>query len=352
MNTSSDSLAPTPSGDGVPFGVVGTGSLGFHHTRILRDVDDVRLVGFHDASPERSEFVAGELEVTAFADVEALLDQVRAVVIAVPTTAHESVAVAALERGVHVLIEKPIAPSLESADRILAAAQASGAIVQTGHVERFNPAILAAEPYLERPVFVESHRLAPFVARGTDVAVVLDLMIHDVDLVRSLVGAPVTGIDAHGVPVLTPSIDIANARLQFESGAVANLTASRVSMKKERKLRIFQPSGYMSLNLADGTGSFLRLKGEMPPGLAAALSGEAGAEAPEIPAGGLLGLVEQIPLQGDGAEPLRRELEAFRDAVLGRRPPVVSGADGRDALAVTLDIENLIRSHVADSRPA
>ena len=251
-----------------------------------------------------------------------------------------------------MLIEKPIAPSLDSADRILAAAEGTDAVVQTGHVERFNPAILAAEPYIETPVFVESHRLAPFVARGTDVAVVLDLMIHDVDLVRSLVGAPIRTIDAHGVPVLTPSIDIANARLQFETGAVANLTASRVSMKKERKLRIFQPSGYMSLNLADGTGSFLRLKGEMPPGLAAALAEGGAGAAPEIPAGGLLGLVEQIPLKGDGAEPLRRELEAFRDAVLGRRPPVVSGADGRNALAVTLDIETLIRSHVADSRPA
>jgi predicted dehydrogenase len=326
-------------------GVVGTGSLGFHHTRILRDLEGVELVGFHDADPERSAFVASELGVTGFGELEPLLDSIDAAVVAVPTTAHEAVALAALERGVHVMIEKPIAPSLESADRILAAAEAAGALVQTGHVERFNPAILAAEPYLETPLFIESNRIAPFVARGTDVAVVLDLMIHDVDLLGSLVHAPVREISATGIPVLTPSVDIANARLTYETGAIANLTASRVSMKKERKLRIFQPSGYLSLNLAEGKGNFLRLKGQIP-GL-----GEGG-EMPEISAMGLMGLVESIALEGDGVEPLRRELEAFRDAINGEREVVVSGQDGRNALAVTLEIEERIRSHVADTRPS
>ena len=248
----------------IPMGVVGTGSLGFHHARILRDVEGVEMVGFYEARQARALEVAGELGITSHPTLESLLDEARAVVVAVPTVAHEAVATAALDRGIAVLIEKPMAPSLAEADRILAAADRSGAVVQIGHVERFNAAVRAAEPYLDRPLFVESHRMAPFTLRSTDVAVVLDLMIHDVDLVQSLVGTPITDIAASGMPVLTPTIDIANARLTFEGGAVANLTASRVSMERMRKLRIFQPSGYLSLDLASGTGEFLRLKRDLP----------------------------------------------------------------------------------------
>lgn len=335
-------------------GVVGTGSLGFHHARILRDVPGVEMAGVFESRPERAQEVARELGITAHPTLDALLDASDAVVIAVPTVAHEQVAVAALGRGIHVLIEKPLAPSLDAADRILAAAEGSGAVVQIGHVERFNAAIRAAEPYLDRPLFVESHRMAPFTPRSTDVAVVLDLMIHDVDLVQSLVGAPITDIAASGMPVLTRTIDIANARLSFKGGAVANLTASRVSLERMRKLRIFQPSGYLSLDLAAGKGEFLRLKRDLP-----VFSGEGdvegteGVPAPEdLAAGGLAALVERIPLQGDGAEPLRKELESFRDAVLGKVPPAVSGAQGRAALEVTLSIEDRIRKHVADTRTA
>jgi predicted dehydrogenase len=330
------------------FGVVGTGSLGFHHARILRDVEGVEMVGFHDARPERRAEVASELGITPHETYASLLDAADALVVAVPTTAHEEVSLAALERGIHLLIEKPMAPSVESADRILEAARASGATLQIGHVERFNQAIRAAEPYLDRPLFIESHRMAPFTPRGTDVAVVLDLMIHDVDLVQGLVGSPIDDVAASGLPVLTPNIDIANARVDFANGAVANLTASRVSLERMRKLRIFQPSGYLSLDLAAGTGEFLRLRRELP-----ALSADAAAEgAPALPEGGLEGLLEHIPLQGDGAEPLRKELESFRDAVLGLHPPVVSGEQGRAALAVTVTIEDRIRSHVADTRSA
>ena len=235
---------------------------------------------------------------------------------------------------------------LEAADRILRAAEASGATVQIGHVERFNPAILAAEPYLERPLFIESHRIAPFVPRSTDVAVVLDLMIHDVDLVQSLVGDTIADIAAAGLPVLTPNVDIANARLTFRGGAVANLTASRVSVERMRKLRIFQPSGYLSLNLADGTGEFLQLKKEVR-GLAGVGEG-----LPSIPEGGLADLVDRVPLRGEKVEPLRSELENFRDACLGQSAPAVTGREGREALAVTLSIEERIRSHVAHSRTA
>jgi predicted dehydrogenase len=336
-------------GDGSGFlraGVVGTGSLGFHHARILRDVPEVAMKGAFEVRPERAEEVGKELEIPFHRELDELLDVVDAVVIAVPTSHHEAVAVAALDRGVHVLIEKPMAPDIEAADRILEAADRSGAVVQIGHVERFNPALLAAEAYLEEPLFIESHRIAPFVPRSTDVAVVLDLMIHDVDLVRGLVGHPLKDIAAAGVPVLTQTVDIANARLTFEGGAVANLTASRVSLEKMRKLRIFQRSGYLSLNLAEGTGDFLRLKKELP-----FLSGSGDLSA-DLLEGGMTALVDRIPLEGPRVEPLRSELEAFRDACLGRRDPAVSGRDGREALSVTLSIEERIRSHVAHSRQA
>lgn len=336
---------PGEDGD-LRVGVVGTGSLGFHHARILRDLPDLEMRGVYEVRTQRAQEVSRELEVEAHGSLEALLDIVDAVVVAVPTVEHEAVAVAALERGIHVLIEKPMAPDLEAADRILSAAERTGALVQIGHVERFNPAILAAEPYLERPLFIESHRIAPFVSRSTDVAVVLDLMIHDVDLVCALVGDPIRDIAAVGLPVLTPNVDIANARLTFQGGAVANLTASRVSMEKKRQLRIFQRSGYLSLNLADGTGEFLRLKEDLP-----ILSGDHNSME-TFPEGGMAALVERIPLEGKKAEPLRSELESFRDACLGRRDPAVSGLDGREALAVTLSIEERIRSHVAHSRPA
>lgn len=333
-------------------GVVGVGSLGFHHARILGTMDGVEMVGVHDVRSERAAEVAARLELPCRNSLEDLLDRADAVVVAVPTIHHEEVSVPALERGVHILVEKPMAPDLASADRILEAARVSDAVVQIGHVERFNSAILAAEEYLDRPLFVESHRMAPFTPRSTDVAVVLDLMIHDVDLVRSLMGTPIREIAASGVPVLTPNVDIANARLNFENGAVANLTASRISLERMRKIRIFQPSGYLSLDLAEGTGEFLRLKTELP-----ALSSNGAALDDSVLAmagkriGGLEDIVERIPLSGEGAEPLQKELENFRDAVRGEAEPAVSGGDGREALAVTLSIQERIENHVAHSSP-
>lgn len=326
-------------------GVAGVGSLGFHHARILSSLDGVVMAGIFDTRADRVREVATTLGVKAHPTLESLLEACDALVVAVPTTAHEVVATAALAAGKPVLVEKPLAPDLAAADRILAAAVTYGHFVQTGHSERFNQAVLAAEPFLDGPLFVESHRLAPFTPRSTDVPVVLDLMIHDVDLVMSLVGTPLKEFAASGVPVLTPSVDIANARLTFEGGAVANLTASRVSLERMRKLRLFQPSGYLSLNLADGTGEFLRLRRGLSELQAAAAAGPPAAL-------DLAEIVERIPLTGDGAEPLRRELENFRDAVLGERPPAVSGNDGRAALAVALAIQERIELHVPDSRPA
>jgi predicted dehydrogenase len=322
-------------------GVVGVGSLGFHHARILRTMPEIRLAGIWDVRADRLSEVAATLEAPIAGSLEELLAQVEACVIAVPTEAHEVVALQALSRGTHVLIEKPIAPSLAAADRILDAAERSGVVVQIGHVERFNGALRACEPYLEEPLFVESHRLAPFGPRGTDVAVVLDLMIHDLDLVLSLMHHPVVSVAAVGVPVLTPSPDIANARLEFEGGGVANLTASRVSLERMRKIRFFQRSGYMSLDLAAGTGEYLRLR-------------EGVTLAPETPVtlSGLQEIVERIPLRGDGREPLQAELESFVAAVRGAAPVAVSGRAGRNALAVALEIvERIEERHVAHRDP-
>ncbi len=333
---------------------MGVGSLGFHHARLLRDMPGAELVGVHDLDPARLAEVGQKLEVATFPELDALADRVEAAVIAVPTTHHETVARAVLRRGIHVLVEKPITPSLEEADRILADAAAVGATVQIGHVERFNGALRACEPYLEEPLFVECHRLAPFGPRGTDVAVVLDLMIHDLDLVLSLMKRPVTAIAAVGVPVLTPSPDIANARLEFEGGGVANITASRVSVERTRKIRFFQRSGYISLDLAAGKGEFLRLK----PAVAALLSSGAllapGESGYAVPAGvsGLADIVERIELASDGEEPLRCELASFVAAARGEAPVAVTGAEGRDALAVALEIIERIERHVVETGPA
>jgi predicted dehydrogenase len=324
-------------------GVVGVGALGFHHARILCALDGATMAGIHDARPERAAEVAEKLGVRVHEELDGLLEVSDALVVAVPTSDHEAVATAALRLGRPVLVEKPLAPTLDAADRILAAAAEAGTFVQTGHVERFNQAVLAAEPYLDGPLFVESHRMAPFSPRSTDVAVVLDLMIHDVDLVMGLVGSPLEEMAASGVSVLTRNVDIANARLGFENGAVANLTASRVSLERMRKLRFFQPSGYLSLNLADGSGEYLRLRQGLDQLHDAAEAGRGALDLREI--------VERIPLKGDGTEPLRRELESFRDAVRGERAPAVSGADGRAALAVALAIQERIETHVAATRP-
>jgi len=318
-------------------GVVGVGSLGYHHARILGTMPGVRLAGIWDTRADRLREVASQLDVPATGSLAALLDEVDACVIAVPTEAHEAVSLEAIGRQTHVLIEKPIAHSIDAADRIVELADERGVLVQIGHVERFNPVLRACEPYLEAPLFVESHRLSPFGRRGTDVAVVLDLMIHDLDLVLSLMKRPVTSVAAVGVPVLTSSPDIANARLEFEGGGVANFTASRVSLERMRKIRFFQRSGYMSLDLAAGTGEFLRLR-----------KGVTLAADTQVTPISLQEIVERVPLRGDGSEPLQAELESFVKAVRGEAPVAVSGRDGRTALAVALEIvERIEERHVA-----
>ena len=310
----------------VTVGVVGAGALGYHHVRLLRNVGGASLAGFFDTRPERARQVSGELGVPAFERLDALIDACDALTIAVPTPAHYTVAKSALERGRHLLIEKPLAATLAEADELLAIAARTGALVQTGHVERFNRAVRAALPFVEAPRFIDSDRLAPFNPRGSDVAVVLDLMIHDIDLVLTLVGSHVADVAAVGVPVLTPFVDIANARVAFASGAVANISSSRVSRERMRKVRIFQQSGYISLDLAAGDGEFYRLRGDVD--LAALAKGPLALEA----------FVERIPLDAPDGEPLRLEFESFVGAVRGTESITVSGQDGREALAVALRI--------------
>lgn len=307
-------------------GVVGAGALGYHHIRILRDLPGVRFAGFYEERAERATQVAGELGVVAWPSLAALLDAVDALTIVVPTPGHYAVAAEALRHGKHLLIEKPIATTLAEADELVALAEQAGVVLQTGHVERFNRAMRAALPYVDAPRFVESDRLAPFNPRGSDVAVVLDLMIHDIDLVRALVGGRVRDVGAVGVPVLTPFVDIANARLVFESGAVANITASRVSRERLRKVRLFQQSGYISLDLATGTGMYFRMRDDVDLSSLSAAPRE------------LEAFVEAVPLEAPEGEPLRLEFESFVDAVAGRTPVTVSGRDGRHALEIALRI--------------
>ena len=315
----------------VRIGVVGAGGLGYHHVRIMRDLatdaaSGVDFAGFVEARPDRAAQVAAELGVRAYETLEALIEDVDALTVAVPTAAHFAVASAALERGRHVLIEKPLAASLEEADQLLDIAHRTSAIIQTGHVERFNRAVRAALPFVNEPRFIESNRLATFNPRGSDVAVILDLMIHDIDLVRTLVGGHVVDLSAVGVPVLTPTVDIASARITFDSGAVANITSSRVSRDRMRKIRIFQRSGYLSLDLAGGSGEFYRMREDLD------LS-----ELTKAPMA-LEAFVERVPLEAPEGEPLRLEFLSFIDAISGRGQVVVSGEDGREALAVALRI--------------
>jgi predicted dehydrogenase len=323
-------------------GVIGAGGLGHHHIRILRDLQGPDFAGFYESRPDRAAQVSAELGVRAFESLDALLDVVDAVTIVVPTPGHFAVAQPVLARGIHALIEKPIATTLAEADAMLALAKANGALVQTGHVERFNRAIRAAIPYVDAPRFIQSDRLAPFNPRGADVAVVLDLMIHDIDLVLTLVGGRASSVHAVGVPVLTPFVDIANARLTFESGAVANITASRVSRDRMRKLRIFQQSGYLSLDLGAGNGEFFRLR-----------EGLNMAELATAPLA-LEQFVERIPLEADEGDALRLEFESFLAAVRGEAPVPVTGEAGRDALDVALhivaDIERAMPSLAGGTR--
>jgi predicted dehydrogenase len=293
----------------VRIGVIGVGHLGQHHARLLATMDDVELVGICDSNRSRAEEISAKFGSAVVADSRDLLDCVDAVTVAVPTVAHVDVAVPFLQAGIATLVEKPIASSVAGADRLVEAAERSGAILATGHTERFNPAVAAALPIISGPRFIEIHRLGTFPERSLDIDVIFDLMIHDLDLLLTMVKSDVTTIEAVGVNVLTPKADIANARLTFASGCIANVTASRISRERVRKARFFQNDAYVSIDYASQELEVFRLvkNGPRP-----------------IIQGGKVDVATE--------EPLRRELADFVQAVRTGGRPGVSGRDGRQAL--------------------
>ncbi len=304
--------------------VIGVGHLGRHHARILSTLEGVTLTAVVDKLADRAAEIAASTGSKALTDSSALVGEVDAVTVAVPTELHRDIAMPFLERGISVLVEKPMARSLAEADEMIAAAQASGATLAVGHTERYNPAVAAVLPLVTSPRFIEVHRLGVFPERSLDIDVVFDLMIHDLDVILSLVRSEVTSVEAVGVPVLTPKYDIANARLRFASGCIANVTASRISKDRVRKIRFFQPDAYLSIDYAAQEVEGWRLvKRE-------------GAR-PSIEGG-------PIPVERD--EPLRLELADFVRAVRDRGTPVVDGAAGRRALELATRIAEKMESVV------
>lgn len=306
-------------------GVIGVGHLGQHHARLYASLPGAQLVGVTDQSMDRAQLIADRHGVRAIRSVDELLSYVDVVSVAVPTSAHYAVAKTCLLAGKHVLVEKPIAVTSAQAHELVQLARQQGRCLQVGHSERFNPVMQVMRPHIGRPVFIECHRLSSFSERGTDVDVVLDLMIHDLDLVLSFNPGPVEDIQAAGVPVLSSTIDIANARIQFKTGCVANLTASRVSMNKMRRLRIFQQDKYLSIDFQTRQGVICRRN----------------AKAGQRPA------VEVEQLQGGEEEPLKLQLESFLHAAGTGTRPVVSGEDGAVALDVAQQVLQAIASFVA-----
>jgi predicted dehydrogenase len=295
---------------------------------MLADIPTVELVGVFDIETEKAQRVAAEFRTVAFPDLQELLSRVEAVTIATTTTAHYDAAHLALIQGKHLFIEKPVTQTIAEAELLCALAKQKDLTIQVGHIERFNPAILALEHYRISPMFVESHRLAQFNPRGTDVAVVLDLMIHDIDIILSFVQSPVVQVDASGVAVVSESVDIANARLQFENGCVANVTASRISQKKMRKMRLFQKNEYISIDFSEGVAEVFKLVDQDVPDTKGALTlGEIGVGTRKRKI-----VYEQPEVKEVNA--LRYELEMFARTVQYGEIPVVSGEDGKRALEV------------------
>ncbi|HXR34086.1 MAG TPA: Gfo/Idh/MocA family oxidoreductase [Verrucomicrobiae bacterium] len=305
-------------------GVVGTGEFGRNHVRVYREMAGVELAGIFDRDVGRATVIAQEFATHAFKGLEELRGAVDAATVAVPTVAHAEVGCRLMEMGIDVMVEKPMATSLVEADALLDAASRHARILQVGHVERFNPAVLAVEPVVDRPLFFEVHRLGVFTPRSLDVDVIYDLMIHDLDILLALVKERVTEVKAVGIPVLTDKVDIAHARLEFAGGAVANVTASRVSTERVRKMRFFQRNEYISLDYARRDALRIGVKRPGPQ--------------PEF-------AFEK--LAAPSVEPLRGELEAFVEAVRTRVAPKTDGASGRAALELASEVMTSIREHAA-----
>jgi predicted dehydrogenase len=292
--------------------VIGVGHLGRHHARLLASTDGVELTAIVDINAERAHGVAREFGSRAHADFREVIGKVEAATIAAPTEVHASIAEPLLASGVHVLVEKPMTTDTAEADRLIALAADRNVTFAVGHSERFNPAVAQARPFIRDPRFIEVHRLGAFPDRSLDIDVVFDLMIHDLDIVLAIVESEVTAVEAVGVPVLTPRVDIANVRLRFANGCIANLTASRISRDRVRKIRFFQRDSYVSIDYAAQEVEMYRL----------------------VPKAGQMPAIEGGKVAVPREEPLKRELDDFVDAIRQRRSPTVTGSQGRAALAL------------------
>jgi predicted dehydrogenase len=331
----------------IGFAVIGAGAFGSNHLRVIRELsagsgDSVRLAAIVESDPARAQALhAAFPNSRIFHDVDACIAaralgeiELHAASVCAPTSAHAAVAGALLQAGIDVLVEKPIAASLAEADALIELASRHQRILQVGHLERFNPAVLAVHPYIHMPMFFEAHRLSIFTPRSLDVDVILDLMVHDLDIVLSLVQSPVHSLQAVGLPVLSRKVDIANVRIEFASGCVANFTASRVSTERVRKLRFFQPHQYVSIDYARQDLLFIDVKPQ---------------DGAPAPASILSGLALSKPAVAQG-EPLRLEIESFLESVRTRQQPQVTGQQGRAALALALDINAAIAEHATRAR--
>jgi predicted dehydrogenase len=313
---------PIQPGKKIRVAVVGAGDFGRNHARVYRELAEADLVGIVDPNADRAAKIAAEFSTKVFPDIESLAGLVDAASVAVPTVAHARAGCRLLELGIDVLVEKPVAASLSEADDLISAASRAGRILQVGHLERFNPAIVAVMPVLNRPLYFEVHRLGVFTPRSLDIDVVYDVMIHDLDVLLALVGAPVVDIKAIGIPVVTDKVDIAHVRLDFETGAVANITASRVSTERVRKLRFFQQHEYISVDFTRQDALRVRVAEPGPQ--------------PKF---------DFVQLPAEREEPLRAELRAFLESVRTRRSPAVDGAAGRRALALADQVMAGILEH-------
>ena len=320
-------------------GVLGAGHLGKIHIKCIKDIPEYELVGFYDASAENAAVVSKELSITAFATIDALLKEVDVIDIVTPTLSHYDCAEQALSAGKHVFIEKPVTNTVEEAEKLIALSRSNKLKVQVGHVERFNPAYIAAKPFLKQPMFIETHRLAQFNPRGLDVPVVLDLMIHDIDVILHAVGSPVKHISASGVAVVSETPDIANVRLEFENGCVANLTTSRIAVKNMRKSRFFQKDAYVSVDFLEKKSEIVRMQ---------EATGEEGPFSMVLDLGEGKGKKEII-FENPKVHPsnaIREELYTFNQAITNNTEPIVTIEDGYNALKVAQEILDIIEANL------
>ena len=322
-------------------GLVGVGHLGTFHLKLLKEIENINFVGFYELNKEKAANIESEYAVKSYPTYESLLDDVKALSIVTPTNLHYEIAKKALEKGKHIFIEKPITETITHAKDLISIAEGSNLKIQVGHIERFNPAIISIEKYNLSPLFIESHRLDQFKPRGVDVAVVLDLMIHDIDIILTLIKSPIANVEANGVAIVSDTLDIANARITFQNGSVANVTSSRISQKKMRKMRIFQKDAYISVDFQQGLSEVFRLadENEKNVGMSVNLGQiEKAKQKKNI-------VYEQPEVKEINA--LKYELELFSDAVLNDKTPVVSARDGLRALeAADLIIQQINKQNL------